>query len=153
MAQITTYPKGTPKNADYLLGTSTPAANTDDLPVTKNFAISDVSKLVSKGYKSYVFIFSQSGTDNPTVTEIDNDTGLTFTFTRGTAGNYHLVPSASFDLSKTWAQVTGGDVGQNTYLNIKNYQTNLIAILNIESTTGNTVDGVTTGFVELRIYN
>lgn len=50
MAQIITYPKGTPKNADYLLGTSTPAANTDDLPVTKNFAMSDVLGLVSASY-------------------------------------------------------------------------------------------------------
>lgn len=153
MAQIITYPKGTPKNADYLLGTSTPATNTDDLPVTKNFAISDVSKLVNKGYKDYVFSFTQSSTNDPVVTELNNDTGLTFTFTRSTAGDYHLVPSTSFDLSKIWAQVTGGDVGQSTYLNIKNYQTNLIAILNIESITGSPVDSVTTGFVELRIYN
>ena len=50
MAQIITYPKGTPKNADYLLGTSTPATNTDDLPVTKNFAISDVLGLASASY-------------------------------------------------------------------------------------------------------
>ena len=50
MAQIITYPKGTPKNADYLLGTSTPAANTDDLPVTKNFAMSDVLGLASASY-------------------------------------------------------------------------------------------------------
>ena len=50
MAQIITYPKGTPKNADYLLGTSTPATNTDDLPVTKNFAISDVLGLASTSY-------------------------------------------------------------------------------------------------------
>jgi hypothetical protein len=50
MAQIITYPKGTPKNADYLLGTSTPATNTDDLPVTKNFAVSDVLGLASTSY-------------------------------------------------------------------------------------------------------
>lgn len=82
MAQIITYPKGTPKNADYLLGTSTPATNTDDLPVTKNFAISDVSKLVSKGYKSYVARFSRDASLDPdgTITELYNDTGLTFTW-------------------------------------------------------------------------
>lgn len=82
MAQIITYPKGTPKNADYLLGTSTPATNTDDLPVTKNFAISDVSKLVNKGYKSYVARFSRDASLDPdgTITELYNDTGLTFTW-------------------------------------------------------------------------
>lgn len=153
MAQIITYPKGTPKNADYLLGTSTPATNTDDLPVTKNFAISDVSKLVSKGYKDYVFSFTQSSTNNPVVTEINNDTGITFTFTRGSQGTFLLVPSSNLDLSKTSAQVTGGNVGGFTVLNIKAFLTGQIDVVNSQTTTGNLVDGVSVGFVELRIYN
>jgi len=151
MAIINTYPTATPKAADLLIGTQV-KDDTIEENSTKSFTASSVAAL-ALNYKAYVFYFTQSGTSNPVVTAMENNTGLTFTFTRSTSGDYHLVPSASFDLSKTWAQVTGGDVGQNTYLNIKNYQTNLIAILNIESTTGNTVDGVTTGFVELRIYN
>jgi hypothetical protein len=50
MAIIQNYPTGTPKNGDYLLGTSTPTINTDDLPVTQNFAISDVLGLASTSY-------------------------------------------------------------------------------------------------------
>ena len=149
MAIINSYPTVTPSNSDLLLLVDTSVEGNP----TKTATVSSISNLVQKGYKDYVFIFTQNSNNDPVVTELNNDTGLTFTFTRSTAGDYHLVPSASFDLSKTWAQVTGGDVGQNTYLNIKNYQTNLIAILNIESTTGNPADGVTTGFVELRIYS
>lgn len=151
MAIIQSYPTGTPKNGDYLIGTSMPE-ETGDEAVTKNFPISAVSSLINKGYKDYVFSFTQSGTNNPVVTELNNDTGLTFTFTRDGDGNFHLVPSSSLDLSKTWAQVTGGDIG-NAILNIKNYETNLIAIVNIDPATGTPVNGVNAGFVELRIYN
>jgi len=149
MAIINSYPTVTPENGDLLLMVDTSVEGNP----TKTATVGSVSSLVNKGYKDYVFSFTQDSTNDPVVTELNNDTGLTFTFTRSTVGDYHLVPSASFDLSKTWAQVTGGSVGQNTYLNIKNYQTNLIAILNIESTTGNPRDGVNTGFVELRIYS
>ncbi len=152
MAAIQSYPLGTPKSSDLVVGTSIPLPDTNDTPITKSFSAGSLAAL-ALDYKAYVFVFSQSGTSNPVVTELENNTGLTFTFTRSAAGDYHLVPSASFDLSKTWAQVTGGNTGSNTYLNIKNYETDLIAILNIESTTGNSIDDVTTGFVEIRIYN
>lgn len=149
MAIINSYPTVTPSNSDLLLLVDTSVEGNP----TKTATVSSVSSLVNKGYKDYVFSFTQYNTDEPVVTELSNDTGLTFTFTRIGPGQFHLVPSDSLDISKTWAQVTGGEVGQPTYLNIKNYQTNLIAILNIESTTGSPVNGVATGFVELRIYS
>jgi len=153
MAQIITYPKGTPKNADYLLGTSTPATNTDDLPVTKNFAISDISKLINKGYKDYVFSFTQSSTNDPVVTELNNDTGLTFTFTRQGSGIFYLVPSSNINISKVWVQVTGGHHSIPSVLTIKGYTNNRYDIINVNSGTGNPIDDVDAGFVELRIYN
>lgn len=81
MAIIQSYPTGTPKNGDYLIGTSMPE-ETGDEAVTKNFAISDVSSLVSKGYKSYVARFSRHESADPdgTITELYNDTGLTITW-------------------------------------------------------------------------
>lgn len=147
MARIATYSQDTSisKN-DLLVGT-----DAEDSNITKNYKVEDLAYFV-KGYKDYVFSFSQSGTNDPVVTEINNDTGLTFTFTRDDVGNFHLVPSSSLDLLKTWAQVTGGNIG-DAVLNIKNYEANLIAIVNIQTTTGNAVDQVNVGFVELRIYN
>ncbi len=50
MAIIQTYPKGTPKQGDYLIGTSMPVVGTGDQAVTKNFAMSDVLGLVSNSY-------------------------------------------------------------------------------------------------------
>ena len=43
MSIIQSYPKGTPKADDMLLGTVVPKANSDDLPVTRNFSITDVA--------------------------------------------------------------------------------------------------------------
>ena len=39
MAQIVTYPTGTPKDGDYLIGTSVPPVNSDENPKTRNFSI------------------------------------------------------------------------------------------------------------------
>jgi len=50
MAIIQSYPTGTPKDGDYLIGTSMPAVNSDELPVTKNFPIADVLGLSSDSY-------------------------------------------------------------------------------------------------------
>jgi len=149
MAIINSYPTVTPSNSDLLLLVDTSVEGNP----TKTATVSSVSGLVNKGYKDYVFSFTQNSTDNPVVTELKNDTGLTFTFTRDGAGQFHLVPNDSLDISKTWAQVTGGNIGGATVLNIKNFQTNLIAIINVETTTGVATDQVDTGFVELRIYS
>lgn len=109
MAQIITYPKGTPKNADYLLGTSTPATNTDDLPVTKNFAISDVSKLVNKGYKSFSALITQELSAQPTMVILNNDLGFTPTVGKDATGLSYLStqsPNVLYDANKTQILVT-----------------------------------------------
>lgn len=148
MAIINSYPTVTPSNSDLLLLVDTSVEGNP----TKTATVSSVSDLVNKGYKDYVFKFTQSGTGDPIVDPLTNDTGLTFTFTWFSTGQFHLVPSAPLDMKKTWVQVTGGTV-PDTVLNIKNYEANLISIVNIETTTGGAVDGVNTGFVELRIYS
>ena len=85
MARIATYSKDTSiSNNDLLVGT-----DADDSNITKNYKIEDLASFV-KGYKDYVFSFSQSGTNDPVVTEMTNSTGLTFTFTRVTPGVFYL---------------------------------------------------------------
>ena len=42
MAIINSYPIGTPKSSDLLVGTSVPLPGTDDDPITKNFPISGI---------------------------------------------------------------------------------------------------------------
>ena len=45
MAIAQSYPLGTPKTNDLLVGTSIPAANTNDKPSTRNFSVGDVIAL------------------------------------------------------------------------------------------------------------
>lgn len=47
MAIAQAYPLGTPKTNDLLVGTSIPAANTDDQPTTRNFSVGDVIALAT----------------------------------------------------------------------------------------------------------
>ena len=47
MAIANSYPIGTPKTNDLLVGTSMPTVNTDADPITKNFPISSISTLIA----------------------------------------------------------------------------------------------------------
>jgi len=152
MAEITSYPTATPKNTDYLLGAQVGAPGDPAATPTKKFTVDSISSLVNKGYKDYVFSFYQSSPDDPVVTELNNDTGLTFTFTRDSAGIFYLVPSSNIDVNKVWVQATGGHVGNSTVLTIKGYTNNRYDIVNVDSS-GNPVDDVDAGFIELRIYS
>ena len=149
MAIINSYPTVTPENGDLLLLVDTSIEGNP----TKTATVSSVSSLVQKGYKDYVFSFTQSGTNDPVVTELSNDTGLTFTFTRHGPGIFYLASSSNIDISKVWVQVTGGHHNIPSVLTIKGYTNNRYDIINVNSGTGNPIDDVDAGFVELRIYS
>ena len=48
MAIAQAYPLGTPKTNDLLVGTSIPAANTNDKPITRNFSVGSILDLGNK---------------------------------------------------------------------------------------------------------
>ena len=79
MAIANSYPMGTPKSDDLLIGTSVPAVNSDDVATTRNFSMSQVGALVNSvnlGYTSYVALITQAGTAAPTEDPlIQNTTG------------------------------------------------------------------------------
>ena len=50
MAIANSYPMGTPKSGDLLLGTSVPAIGTNEKATTKNFGVEEVAALVSRGF-------------------------------------------------------------------------------------------------------
>ncbi len=147
MARISTYAQDASISADDLLVGS----DAEDSNITKNYRIGDLKATVC-GYKEYVFSFFQTGTNNPVVTEMTNNTGLTFTFTRNSAGVYYLTPSSNFDISKTWIQVSGGKVGTPSVLNVKNLSTAKADIVNANTSTGNPIDEIDIAFIEVRIY-
>ena len=148
MARIATYSKDTSiSNNDLLVGT-----DADDSNITKNYKIEDLASFV-KGYKDYVFSFTQSGTNDPVVTEMTNNTGLTFTFTRvnGSPGVFELVPSDNIDVNKLWVQTTGSNVDNGTVLSVKGILANRIDIVNLDFGVS-PEDDINIAFVEVRIY-
>ena len=50
MAIANSYPMGTPKAGDLLLGTSVPTLGANEKATTRNFGIEDVASLVSRGF-------------------------------------------------------------------------------------------------------
>ena len=99
MAKISTYPDVVPPALDdYVIGTDVSNAN-----ATKSFVISDILDIAATyAYKSYVVFFSQSGTNNPVITELYNTIG-TITWNRSSTGNYTATAaSGTFPSNKTF---------------------------------------------------
>tara|TARA_R110002050_G_scaffold108730_1_gene219544 strand:+ start:920 stop:1390 length:471 start_codon:yes stop_codon:yes gene_type:complete len=92
MANISTYPIGTPAAADLVPGTqlyTDSSGKTRNL--TKNFSVSSIAAFAnsySLGYTVYVASLIQAGTAAPVATVLQNTTGGTFTWSRTSTGKY-----------------------------------------------------------------
>ena len=60
MAIANSYPMGTPKSGDLLLGTSIPNPNTNEKATTRNFSISEVVTLATKNYVEVTKVISNA---------------------------------------------------------------------------------------------
>ena len=154
MSILQSYPKGTPKADDLLLGTKTPPANTNDLPITQNFSVSDVASFAnsySLGYTVYTAQLTAGAGAVPTATILQNTTGLTFTWTRiGTGQFVATVAGTPFAANKFWA-MSSAKVPQVT--SIVRTSTNTCRLDVIESQNGNALNSLTEGYIEIRIYS
>ena len=115
MAIANSYPVGTPKASDLLLGTSVPTPGTDEKATTKNFSMSAVNALstaVGLGYTSYVSLVTQAGTNAPTADAVlANTTGGDPVWAYVSAGIYTLTFPFSFaDDNKVVVFVNNGNV-------------------------------------------
>ncbi len=108
MANLSAYPINTPKNSDLLVGTKTARPDTEEKPITSNFSISDVSRLMSKGYKSFSAVITQTGSDAPTMVVLGNDLGFTpKVFLDGTGRPFlQALSQVLYDPNKTQVLVT-----------------------------------------------
>ena len=115
MAIANSYPMGSPKAGDLLLGTSVPNPGTDEKATTKNFSVSAVSALstaVGLGYTSYVSLVTKAGTNAPTADPvIANTTGGDPVWAYATTGAYTLTfPFAFASEYKVIVFVNNGNV-------------------------------------------
>ena len=149
MARIIAYPSVTPVVGDYLVGTQKTTSGNQTNP-TKNFTVGDVVN-AGLGYTVYAALLTQTGTNAPVVTELKNNTGATFTWTRFATGQYRAESNISvFTANKTAAVFNLGCInGSATWKRLSD------TFFQIE--TGTTVSNLdsflSNGYLEIRIYS
>ena len=154
MAIINSYPTVTPQDGDLVVITdvsTTPAS-------TKTASVGSIAKQVTLGYSSFVAKLSQTGTNVPTMTEVSNDTGLTFTISRINPGAFKITPSSDFVINKTVGLITGAGTstqnpGNITGLFINEVTTGFLGVSCINLVLGTAADGISNGSIEIRIYS
>ena len=151
MAIANSYPMGTVKSSDLLLGTSVPLPGTDEKATTRNFSVSDVSSLTNLGYTVYTAALIQTGTAAPVATVLQNTTGGTFTWSRTSAGQYKATISG-ITLPANKVVIFENATG-DLNLGGKITSSRIIDIDQFSSGGGGYADGMLAGTsVEIRIY-
>jgi len=114
MAIANSYPMGTPKSDDLLLGTSVPRVGTNEKATTRNFSMSAVNALstaVGLGYTSYVSLVTQAGTNAPTADAVlANTTGGNPVWAYASPGVYTVTFPFTFNEEKVIVFVNNGNV-------------------------------------------
>jgi hypothetical protein len=155
MANISTYPIGTPSASDLLAGTELYTDSTGKQEnLTRNFTVQSVASFAnsySLGYTVYTAQLTAGTGVAPTATVLQNTTGLTFTWTRTGTGNFvATVAGAPFAVDKFWAN-SSAKVPQLT--SIVRTSTNTCRLDVIESQNGNASNTLVEGYIEIRIYS
>ena len=155
MANISTYPIGTPSASDLLAGTELYTDSTGKQEnLTRNFTVQSVASFAnsySLGYTVYTASLVATAGAAPTATILQNTTGLTFTWTRiGTGQFVATVAGTPFAANKFWA-VTSAKVPQLT--SIVRTSTNTARLDVVVSNTAAAENSLTEGYVEIRIYS
>lgn len=151
MAIANSYPVGTPKAADLLLGTSVPTPGTDEKATTKNFSISGLGSIINGGYTSYVAALLQTGAAAPVPTVLQNNTGGTFTWSKVNTGQFRITISG-ITLPANKVVIFENATG-DLNLGGKITSTTVIDIDQFSSGGGGYVDGMLAGTsIEIRIY-
>ena len=112
---------------------------------------------VGRPYKVYTALLSQSGTNAPTATVLENTLGGTVVWTRNSTGNYYGTLNGAFPIYDKIALFQGGDMWGTLPLKIIRVQylnSNTIQIFTQQATDGALVDNsLANTSIEIRVYN
>jgi len=148
MATIIEYPIATPTSKDHLLGTKLADPNlANDTNKTRNFTVQSLASFTnsySLGYTVYTAQLTAGPGAAPTATVLQNTTGLTFVWSRNVT-----VTGTPFVANKFWAIVSAKG---SEFPSIVRTADNIARVDNILCNTAAAVNGITEGFVEIRIY-
>jgi len=156
MANISTYPLGTPAAGDLIPGTQNfTYANGKTENLTRNFSVAQLAAFAnsySLGYTVYTAALIQTGTAAPVATVLQNTTGGTFTWSRTSTGQYKATISGiTLPANKVviFENATddynlGGKITSSTVIDIDQFS----------SGGGGYADGMLAGTsIEIRIYS
>ena len=155
MANISTYPIGTPAQGDLIPGTQKYTdANGKTENLTRNFTVAQLASFAnsySLGYTVYTALLVAAVGAAPTATILQNTTGLTFTWTRTGTGQFvATVAGTPFAADKFWA-ISSAKVPQLT--SVVRTSTSTCRLDVIESQNGNALNTLVEGYIEIRIYS
>ena len=155
MANISTYPIGTPAQGDLIPGTQKYTdANGKTENLTRNFTVAQLAAFAnsySLGYTVYSAQLTAGAGAAPTATILQNTTGLTFTWTRTGTGQFvATVAGTPFVANKFWA-ISSAKVPQLTSL--VRTGDNTVRFDVVASNTAAAENSLTEGYVEIRIYS
>ena len=114
-----------------------------------------VDLIPDANYKVYTAILNQSGTNNPTVTVLQNSLGGNIVWTRFATGSYKGTLSNTFTVNKTYVSSslsqTGNDIfnGGPSFLSPNSE----IDFFYFHVNSGNFLDDITNAFIEIKVYN
>ena len=151
MARINSYPVlSSPSTSDLLIATDVSETGNP----TKTLSIQDLSSLIATynlGYTVYTAQLTAGPGAAPTAIILQNTTGLTFTWTRiGTGQFIATVAGTPFVANKFWAMVSAKG---SEFPSVVRTADNIARVDNILCSTGQALDGITEGFIEIRIYS
>ena len=152
MARISSYPFDTNvTDNDAWIGTQANGEPSQNL--TRNFTVASIATFAnsySLGYTVYSAQLTAGAGAAPTATVLQNTTGLTFVWTRIGAGQFvATVAGTPFIANKFWAMVSAkGD----EFPSVVRTGDNTARVDNITCSTAAAVNGITEGFIEIRIY-
>ena len=155
MANISTYPIGTPAAGDLIPGTQKfTDANGKTENLTRNFTVTQLAAFAnsySLGYTVYSAQLTAGAGAAPTATVLQNTTGLTFAWSRTGTGQFvATVAGTPFIANKFWAMVAAkGD----EFPSVTRLGDNTARVNNITCSTAAAIDGINEGFIEIRIYS
>ena len=155
MANISTYPIGTPAAGDLIPGTQQYTdENGKTHNLTKNFTVQQVAAFsnVTAAYTAYTALVTQASTNAPTAKILQNTTGATLTWARTSAGIFTLTASSAiFTADKTIVFANPGNDSTSSADPAIIWARTSSTVLTITATAG--VNGaLTDGAFEVRIY-
>ena len=162
MANISTYPIGTPAQGDLIPGTQKythPNGKIENL--TRNFTVATIAAFAnsySLGYTVYTALITQAGNtaaDVPVATVLQNTTGQTIAWTRpaGVGRYVATISNNAYTANKTAVIITSGG-NNDRFLKPVVSSTSTVDIYNMDTGDSAVSDGISaTTTIEIRIYS